>query len=174
MKPQVILFVAAGFGALVLTASRKKPRVIMPQGKTQAQHFASLRAPVAAKAKELLGDVEAGIGKKLVLVQSFRSAADQAVLYAQGRTTPGPVVTHAEPGTSYHEWGLAFDVAILDASGKPSWPNDVPLWTQIGRFGKELGLTWGGDFPDPDYGHFELRIPGEGPGKSPAPEGPVA
>jgi hypothetical protein len=172
---KALLLTAAGLGALVLLTSKKKVEpVIMPQAKTQAEHLASLRAPVAEKARELLGDVEAGIDKKLVLVQSFRSAADQAVLYAQGRTAPGPVVTNAKPGSSYHEWGLAFDVAILNAAGKPSWPNDVKLWTEIGRFGEELGLVWGGRFPSPDYGHFELRIPGEGPGKSEAPERPIA
>lgn len=172
---KALVLTAAGLGALVLLSSTKKVVVhAMPQPKTLAQHLASLRAPVAEKATELLGDVLAGIDKKLFIVQSFRSAADQAVLYAQGRTTPGKIVTHAKPGSSYHEWGLAFDVAIANAAGQPSWPNDVALWTQIGRFGEELGLTWGGRFPDPDYGHFELRIPGEGPGQSPPPEKPVA
>jgi len=171
---KAVLLTAAGLGTLVLLSLPKKVEHLMPQGKTQAQHLDSLRAPVAEKAKELLGDVLAGIDKKLLLVQSFRSAADQAVLYAQGRTTPGKIVTHAKPGSSYHEWGLAFDVAIANAAGQPTWPNDVALWTQIGRFGEELGLTWGGRFPDPDYGHFELRIPGEGPGQSPPPDKPVA
>lgn len=171
---KAILLTAAGLGALVLFSTGKKVQHLMPQGKTQAQHLASLRAPVAAKATELLGDVSSALDKKLFIVQSFRSAADQAVLYAQGRTTPGKVVTHAKPGSSYHEWGLAFDVAIADAHGQPSWPNDMALWTQIGRLGEELGLTWGGRFPDPDYGHFELRIPGEGPGQSQPPEKPIA
>lgn len=168
------LLTAAGLGALVFFATSKKVQNLMPQGKAQAQHLSSLRAPVAAKATELLGDVSAALDKTLLLVQSFRSAADQAALYAQGRTAPGKIVTYAKPGSSYHEWGLAFDVAIADAHGQPSWPNDVSLWTQIGKLGEELGLTWGGRFPSPDYGHFELRIPGEGPGQSQPPGAPVA
>lgn len=171
---RAVLFTAASLGALILLTSKKVAEHLMPQPKTQAQHLASLRALVAEKATTLLGDTLAALDKKLLIVQSFRSAADQARLYAQGRTTPGKIVTHAKPGSSYHEWGLAFDVAIADAKGQPSWPNDVALWTQIGRLGEELGLTWGGRFPDPDYGHFELRIPGEGPGQSPPPEKPVA
>jgi peptidoglycan L-alanyl-D-glutamate endopeptidase CwlK len=158
---------ALGLGGIALVLFSKPAPKAMPrvtqQSKTQAEHLASLRPEVAAKAKELLGDVSAALDKKLVLVQSFRSPEEQAILYAQGRTTPGPVVTGAKPGTSYHEFGLAFDVAILDSAGKPTWPNDVALWTQIGKLGEELGLVWGGRFPSPDYDHFELHIPGQGP-----------
>lgn len=40
----------------------------------------------------------------------FRSGAVQDALYAQGRTTPGPIVTNAKGGQSAHNYGLAIDV----------------------------------------------------------------
>lgn len=43
------------------------------------------------------------------VVQGLRNWDDQAKLYAQGRTTPGNIVTDAPPGHSMHEFGLAVD-----------------------------------------------------------------
>lgn len=109
----------------------------------------------------------------LVVTDGFRSAAQQDALYEQGRTRPGAIVTHLRGGQSWHNYGLAVDVAVL-AGGKLTWPNDDDLWLQIGAIGKVLGLRWGGDFPKfKDRPHFELRLPGIGPGISPPP-GPIA
>ena len=50
-------------------------------------------------------------GLALGIGECFRSAAEQDALYAQGRTSPGAIVTNA-PGSSYssqHQWGIAFD-----------------------------------------------------------------
>jgi len=143
----------------------------MKRPNTNEAHLKILRAPVSDLARQLLF----GSPVPLVIVQSFRSSAEQARLYSQGRTTPGAIVTNARPGSSYHEYGLAFDVAILDGNGKPTWPNNAALWNTIGEYGEELGLTWGGRFTNlKDYGHFELHIPGEGPGQSQPPGEPVA
>lgn len=53
------------------------------------------------------------------IVQGFRSIAEQDTLYAQGRTTPGKIVTNARGGQSFHNFGLAIDFAvdILDENG---------------------------------------------------------
>lgn len=49
------------------------------------------------------------------IVQGLRSLEEQAKLYNQGRTTPGPIVTKAKPGTSMHNYGYAVDVyPIID------------------------------------------------------------
>lgn len=96
------------------------------------------------------------IGIPLVVTQGYRSPATQAALYAQGRTAPGAVVTNAPPGWSWHEYRRAFDVAVLDARGNPTWPNDVALWSRIGQCGKEAGLEWGGDWTGIiDRPHFQ-------------------
>lgn len=47
------------------------------------------------------------------IVQGFRSFPEQQALYNQGRTTPGPRVTAAKAGQSYHNYGLAVDFCLL-------------------------------------------------------------
>ena len=58
-------------------------------------------------------------GYKIEIGESFRSAAEQDALYAQGRTKPGQIVTNAR-GSSYssmHQWGIAFDFYRNDGKG---------------------------------------------------------
>lgn len=87
------------------------------------------------------------------IVQGLRSAAEQDALYAKGRTTPGPIVTKAKSGSSFHEPGLAFDGVIMVA-GKVMW--DHPLWMQVVAAFKSKGWTWGGDFKSiTDKPHLE-------------------
>ena len=96
-------------------------------------------------------------GISLVIASGLRSSALQDKLYAQGRTSPGAIVTNVRGGYSWHNHGLAFDVAVLK-NGKPTWPNNIKLWEQIGAIGKSVGpLRWGGDWRSPDYPHFEYR-----------------
>lgn len=101
-------------------------------------------------------------GIPLVVASGRRSLDAQKALYAQGRSSPGAIVTNVLPGRSRHEKGLAFDVAPLDpyAPGGMGdvlvpWPTDPAFWGIIGRIGEGLGLTWGGRLPVPDYPHFE-------------------
>jgi peptidoglycan L-alanyl-D-glutamate endopeptidase CwlK len=94
------------------------------------------------------------VGIPLVISNGLRTNEEQQRLYDQGRSAPGPKVTGAKPGTSWHNYGLAFDVAVMK-NGKPTWPNDVGLWNQIGDIGRSIGLRWGGDFGD--LPHFEYH-----------------
>lgn len=111
-------------------------------------------------------------GINLRVTNGYRSNAEQERLYNQGRTTPGPIVTKAKAGSSWHNHRLAFDVGVVDADGKITWPNDVPLWDRIGKIGKSVGLNWGGDFvgftdrPHFDY-HRDLTIADAMAGKRP-------
>jgi peptidoglycan L-alanyl-D-glutamate endopeptidase CwlK len=82
----------------------------------------------------------------LVMVSAFRSDEAQAILFEQGRTTPGPIVTHARAGRSWHNYGLAFDVARRGGG---------PIGEDVGAAGRAVGLKWGGDFDDPP--HFEYH-----------------
>jgi peptidoglycan L-alanyl-D-glutamate endopeptidase CwlK len=102
--------------------------------------------------------VAVGQGIVLVVTHTYRTAGEQAELYAQGRTTPGRIVTHAPPGYSWHEFRRAFDVAIKSFPGdlKPKDFYDGP-WGHVGEFGESLGLEWGGRWKRPDRPHFENR-----------------
>lgn len=58
---------------------------------------------------------------RLRITSGFRSRAAQNRLYAQGRTRPGAIVTHARGGESSHNWGLAIDVLIVPRDGRDPW-----------------------------------------------------
>ena len=93
------------------------------------------------------------LGIYLRITSGFRSLAEQQKLYDQGRTAPGPVVTNARPGESFHNYGLAFDVVEIKG-GAALWDN--PRWHEIGQLGKSFGLYWGGDWTSwKDKPHFQ-------------------
>lgn len=96
------------------------------------------------------------VGIDLELTQTYRTPAEQAALYAKGRTTPGLIVTHAPPGYSFHEFRRAFDVGIK-AHPKDLTPKDWydGPWGHIGEIGESCGLDWGGRWKRPDRPHFE-------------------
>ena len=51
-------------------------------------------------------------GLQIKIGETLRTGSEQDTLYAQGRTTPGSIVTNA-PGSSYssyHQRGTAFDI----------------------------------------------------------------
>ena len=78
----------------------------------------------------------------LRVTSGYRSWVEQGVLYNQGRTTPGNVVTNAEPGESTHNYGLAFDLVEM-INGQPQWNG---RWSEIAAIGKSHGFKWGGDW----------------------------
>ena len=112
------------------------------------------------RAKNFIARCQAA-GLNVLVTCTLRTAADQAALYAQGRTKPGPVVTWAGPGQSLHETGRAFDVVPL-RNGKPVWGTkgaDLALWQQVGALGKAAGLEWAGNWPARirEFPHFQFK-----------------
>jgi peptidoglycan LD-endopeptidase CwlK len=99
----------------------------------------------------------AAAGIDMIVTCTLRSNDEQAALYAQGRTTPGHIVTDAPPGESAHNWGLAIDIVPM-VNGKPDWNGGDPVWKQIGALGQAAGLEWAGEpgFPFPEEPHFQL------------------
>lgn len=57
-------------------------------------------------------------GADYVATHGFRTYPEQMTLWAQGRTVPGKIVTHAKGGQSAHNFGLAIDF-VRDTSKKP-------------------------------------------------------
>lgn len=93
---------------------------------------------------------------KFRVTQGLRSWDEQAKLYAQGRTSPGNVVTKAPPGHSWHNFGLAVDVVPLTDLGV-DWNIEHPQWQRLIAAGTSLGLVSGSQFRTfPDYPHFQL------------------
>jgi peptidoglycan L-alanyl-D-glutamate endopeptidase CwlK len=94
-------------------------------------------------------------GISVCIYYGFRTHDEQAALYAQGRTTPGKIVTNAKPGQSAHEApGCAFDAAPL-INGKIDWNSN--LFDTMGPIGESVGLVWGGRFKTIcDRPHYQL------------------
>lgn len=96
---------------------------------------------------------EAGID--LLVTSTYRDAESQNALYAQGRTTPGKVVTNARAGQSFHNFRCAVDVVAI-RNGKPVWDSKDAVWQTIGKIGKQCGLEWAGDWKRfKEYPHFQ-------------------
>ncbi|KXX70947.1 hypothetical protein AVL50_11205 [Flammeovirga sp. SJP92] len=105
-----------------------------------------------------------GVGVRFTDV--LRSFETQRQLYAKGRTSPGPKVTYAKEGRSYHNYGLAVDIVLLRPDKSVSWDIDkdfdndnISDWLEIVSVFKEYGWKWGGDWSKfKDYPHFEKNL----------------
>ena len=84
-------------------------------------------------------------GIDLLVTSTYRDKEAQDALYAQGRTKPGKIVTKAKGGESFHNYRCAFDVVPL-INGKPVWDDTNPIWAEVSRFAKIVGLDWAGDW----------------------------
>jgi peptidoglycan L-alanyl-D-glutamate endopeptidase CwlK len=94
-------------------------------------------------------------GIDLLVTSTYRDNASQNALYAQGRTTPGKIVTNAKAGQSWHNYRCAVDVVPIVA-GKPRWDVKDEVWQQVGALGKAAGLEWAGDWKRfKEYPHFQ-------------------
>jgi peptidoglycan L-alanyl-D-glutamate endopeptidase CwlK len=81
--------------------------------------LSDLKAPFRLRAEAWVERCKAA-GLDVLVYCTLRDLDEQARLYAQGRTTPGKIVTNAKPGQSAHNYGLALDFVPL-VGGKPEW-----------------------------------------------------
>jgi peptidoglycan L-alanyl-D-glutamate endopeptidase CwlK len=97
-------------------------------------------------------------GYELALLEGYRSPTRQAQLAAMG-----PHVTRAGAMQSYHQYGLAADVAFLRdgrivISERDAWA--MKGYELLGAEAEKIGLTWGGRWKLMDFGHVELHRAG--------------
>jgi peptidoglycan LD-endopeptidase CwlK len=109
------------------------------------------------------------IGIEIVIYCTYRSAAEQNILYAQGRSVEGDIVTWAKGGESRHNHtengvpaSLAFD-CIPTFHGRPLWeitPTTQKMWQELAKIALEVGLEWGGLWPNKkkDRPHFQITL----------------
>ena len=98
--------------------------------------------PLAREKAQLFVSACAAAGIDILIYCTYRSPEEQDGLYAQGRTTPGKIVTNARGGESYHNWRLAFDWVPV-VGGKPQWA-DKALYAKAGIIAESVGLEWAG------------------------------
>lgn len=79
---------------------------------------------------------------------SRRSVAQQNALYAQGRTVPGSIITHARGCQSFHVLLRAIDI----------WGLTDAQYRELAEFWRGIGGKWGGDFSSfYDPVHFQYH-----------------
>ncbi|MFN7055910.1 M15 family metallopeptidase [Hyphomonas sp.] len=79
-------------------------------------------------------------GIPLFIFEGFRSPVRQTHLYAQGRTRPESIITHAPAWHSYHQYGLAVDMAF---NGPGKWTWDEPkkgMWDKYHQIARKFDL----------------------------------
>jgi peptidoglycan LD-endopeptidase CwlK len=130
-----------------------------------------LHPAVRDEVARIIGAIEATwpLAMAVRVVQGLRTIKEQDALYAQGRTKPGNKVTNAKGGSSYHNYGLAVDFALLyDKDGNGSYEtlswdikkdannNKKADWMEVVNFFKSAGWKWGGEWHSlKDYPHLE-------------------
>ena len=121
----------------------------------------SLAEPVKLAAQGFLR-AAALQGFDVLIYCTIRSLAEQAVLYASGRTVKGLILTNAAPGLSLHNpdadgkaW--AFD-AVPMLAGRPLWKDSKALKT-MGLLGEAHGLEWAGRWRGKftEQAHFQIK-----------------
>ena len=118
------------------------------------KNILTLNPEIQPLARALVQKADAsGIGIKVI--SGLRSYEEQDALYAQGRTTPGKIITNAPAGYSNHNFGIAFDIGVFESN---KYLGDSPKYKAVGALGMDIGLEWGGSWKSiDDQPHFQLR-----------------
>lgn len=120
--------------------------------------------------RDEVGDIYNDICKALTgraicrFTSTLRTFAEQDALFAKGRTKPGGIVTNARAGSSWHNYGMAIDIVLIDGKStlwdvKKDFDGDGKSdWIEIVQIFKEYGWEWGGDWKFYDAPHFQKTM----------------
>jgi len=96
-------------------------------------------------------------GWRVRIASANRTWEEQDALFAKGRGAGGSIVTNARGGQSNHNFGIAWDLAIIDENGK--YVTDNAQYNKIASVGKKMGLEWGGDWRSfKDSPHYQIKV----------------
>lgn len=144
--------------------------------KLSIQRIATMLPDVRERATRTLKRMTAALtGRATVrFTYTTRTFKEQQDLYNLGRTVVNPdgkskskpmgnIVTNAKAGQSIHNYGLAFDIALIIDGKEASWNtvkdwdgDGVSDWMECVKIAKEEGWEWGGDWKTfKDEPHFQ-------------------
>lgn len=127
--------------------------------------IAGLQLDAQRAARWLLAELRAR-GVDARVISGTRTYAEQDALYRQGRWgNPGPRVTNARGGQSWHNFGVAFDLGLFDAGryltdAAPYRAAHAALAPALAARPAAIPpLEWGGHWPSfPDAPHWQLAL----------------
>jgi len=131
---------------------------------TQEKFIQQLHPQVQDKFRALIATIEKTTPFKVRIECSYRSFQYQQTL-KQSYSVNYPTIPVAEPGKSYHQYGLALDISLWPAStgvgiGTEYYSHNKTQqqWvdTTVPEIATDLGFVWGGDFTKYDPVHFDL------------------
>ena len=128
------------------------PGITLTGRKTEMITTGSLDPQVVDLAKQFILTLKNNYGIDAYITTGYRSPQQQSIELAEGDSKAGPC-------ESYHQYGLALDLAIAQTRNsngiviKATYDGD---WTTIGRVGKSFGFEWGGDWGW-DRVHFQYK-----------------
>jgi peptidoglycan L-alanyl-D-glutamate endopeptidase CwlK len=126
------------------------------------RNIATLQTGAQEAARRSLKAIRAALsaGMDVRIISGTRTYAEQNELFKQGRFgNPGPKVTNARGGESWHNFGLAWDIGLFRngvylTGGAPYVP--------FGVHGKVAGVEWGGDWTSfKDVPHYQFGTAGQ-------------
>lgn len=108
---------------------------------------------------KVLIEVRNQIGLDMRPTRGLSSFEEQNAIYQQGRTTPGKIVTYAQAGDSWHNYGMAIDSCFRgqDPYLETTF-NGAAKWKKYGDIVAKYGFTWGGNFKNPDCPHIQMTF----------------
>lgn len=132
--------------------------------KRTLENLSGLNRKARAKFEDFLATAQpilAKYGATAEVLSGLRSYAQQAALYAQGRTKPGNIVTKAPPGSSWHNYGLAIDLGLFKAGKYLDETNprlSDRIYAELAALAKSKGIEWAGEWTSfPETPHFQYR-----------------
>jgi peptidoglycan L-alanyl-D-glutamate endopeptidase CwlK len=129
-----------------------------------SKNVATLHSKVQQVFKNWIAECQimaAAHGYEYKAISGNRTWEEQAKIYAQGRTSPGKIVTNAKPGYSNHNFGIAVDMGVFK-NGKyldefnPS--ESEAFHKKAAIIADKYNIEWGGNWKSfKDYPHFEYK-----------------
>jgi len=129
-----------------------------------SKNVATLHSKVQQVFKNWIAECQimaAAHGYEYKAISGNRTWEEQAKIYAQGRTSPGKIVTNAKPGYSNHNYGIAVDMGVFK-SGKyldELKPAEAEAFhSKAAIIADKYNIEWGGNWKSfKDYPHFEYK-----------------
>lgn len=136
----------------------------MGQDQISLQRINSAHPKVRSELVKIYNEANNALGKsRLRFAYVLRSFDEQTKLFNQR-----PKVTNAKAGQSFHNYGLAVDIVLLnDSDGNGSFDSaswdvfkdfdkdGIADWQEVVKVFKKYGWEWGGDWRFKDMPHFQ-------------------